>query len=1359
AMISQPLDQWPEEVELPGGRAQWIAAIAAVENSPDKRVFELLDSMADVLKADGKPIPLTSGYRGRSIDVDVLEACLDLGLEVPLPESFELDFDGWLRREVDHPRRNSQLTHLASEPRLMSALHHRIPMLAAFSGDGATKRPSYYRDVPPRRSFDEAAAGHPVLRDVWWQYLDKQIKAFEVGGLKDVEEASNQLLECIRPRVVAEFPQVAERLQKVDFAAILQRTFNAGVIDEYGWPALDEAADEKPLPKSSRRYNPEVFPSFPRLAYIQDAQVHVIDPQKRCPPRELKLSATQQLILTVPLGDDVMVMYRDSASDWNTFTHWLSEPAKATKQDDGYYYGRTSIQIAALAENEFFCGARSVHPGDAQWPRATQPWFHDGDRFWRLREDAVHWGFDHDSSKAQPALAEIDPRTGKQVRDSVPAFFEENLPSGSAVAYQFSYLMPCPEQQGESPVGSKHGLIGWRVVRRRDWTFECQGIDGRNCVVTPEQQSTRGDYVPEAMIDKPGTKSHWILHHGGKLVDADTGIGFGAYGVNDKYAFGQPTLLPHIFFNLMRPRCLESSKVLRKLTLKQATELLAAGLRNHEAFKKKEDPAHPDPDRTAAITAAQQALPKAPPRLIAGVARLARAAAEESVSLRSLLNRVLPDAQAQKAAIPTFDAEKADAGFATLIQQKEWPTQSHYRGQETHSFSANLMAVGKFLSGSESLELPPCSTYWFDLLDDLPSLAWRCFWWLGTNESLGNSVPERLNGPWLDALNCLADSGLLRFNEKMHLYRAVVDDDQTPKPGSLAARADRSPIAFLEGDNRYVACVRHGYPDSVLSVVGYAANAKAKPPKGMAVDTTTVLEPGWNRNSLLSFIKAVRAVRTLPLPSPEQLAAAAAMLGVHPISPALVWMGNLRTVRNGQEKLTQELRDHYGWKVKDIQTAIAELDAMELPPWVGSIGVRNNPGGAVLDGADRAFSQMLAKWAEARKKTISLPAEVLKKLDTGRRSPTNAANQICDLIADPQASELLQRRTVTLTATGQASVYHQIEVKYDPATKIFLVEAFCDLPRALAVIHYELPVGAEARVAVADVIQEVRDFLDDPSTMFPFGARFTGPIGSEPNVDETIARLGATITKLELAADGLYRGDSGLVVVATAPPAICMLFRSARLKSEKDLATLSAAVNATFDFSGPGDHHIRAALSVLVMRSEAMTRLANESRDSTLPEGSWEQDPRLSVADIVNACAKKLKVSTEAAALYLQVLALHDPTAVNVKRWNGWSTKEYAAAAKELVDAEHLVEAKRERAGRDIFLPGGWEPLKQPNLPIESWKLPLFGHANADRLRGGGADRILLLDSIAAHFQAAWSRAEQGDVPRYDEALTKKKRK
>jgi hypothetical protein len=180
---------------------------------------------------------------------------------------------------------------------------------------------------------------------------------------------------------------------------------------------------------------------------------------------------------------------------------------------------------------------------------------------------------------------------------------------------------------------------------------------------------------------------------------------------------------------------------------------------------------------------------------------------------------------------------------------------------------------------------------------------------------------------------------------------------------------------------------------------------------------------------------------------------------------------------------------------------------------------------------------------------------------------------------------------------------------------------------------------------------------------------------------------------------------------------------------------------------------------VISMRSDGMTGLMESNRKPKTEDGLWEQYPLHSVPALVTECSKQLKVDEMAAALYLQILALSDPTSANLKLWNGWSTKQIQSFSATLLEKELLVEAKRERAGREIFLPGGWEPLKTPNLPIETWKLPMFGYENIEPLRGGMAEFIVYEGPIACLFENAWNRWKAGDVPAYAETPTKSNKK
>ncbi|MEV0373974.1 hypothetical protein AB0I10_29915 [Streptomyces sp. NPDC050636] len=111
----------------------------------------------------------------------------------------------------------------------------------------------------------------------------------------------------------------------------------------------------------------------------------------------------------------------------------------------------------------------------------------------------------------------------------------------------------------------------------------------------------------------------------------------------------------------------------------------------------------------------------------------------------------------------------------------------------------------------------------------------------------------------------------------------------------------------------------------------------------------------------------------------------------------------------------------------------------------------------------------------------------------------------------------------------------------------------------------------------------------------------------------------------------------------------------------------------------------------------------------------WEQHPAHSVPHLVDECAKIYGLGEDAAALYLMLLALPDPTDRNVKEWTGWKPARFKAAETEL-GASHLVlRAIRPRAGRALFLPGAWHERKPPRLPIEASKLGLVPLARERR--------------------------------------------
>jgi len=137
----------------------------------------------------------------------------------------------------------------------------------------------------------------------------------------------------------------------------------------------------------------------------------------------------------------------------------------------------------------------------------------------------------------------------------------------------------------------------------------------------------------------------------------------------------------------------------------------------------------------------------------------------------------------------------------------------------------------------------------------------------------------------------------------------------------------------------------------------------------------------------------------------------------------------------------------------------------------------------------------------------------------------------------------------------------------------------------------------------------------------------------------------------------------------------------------------------------------------------------------------WAQDPLVSTPELVPLVATRLELEPAAARLYLQLLALPDPTDKNVARWNGWTRKQLQPATDALLAAGLVVADKRRKAGRAVFLPGPW---LDATTPIEEWKVPLLS------LFEDGEGRLGLTVpayGVSDLFRQAWARVDSGDGP------------
>ncbi|WP_330183183.1 hypothetical protein OHB26_05735 [Nocardia sp. NBC_01503] len=150
---------------------------------------------------------------------------------------------------------------------------------------------------------------------------------------------------------------------------------------------------------------------------------------------------------------------------------------------------------------------------------------------------------------------------------------------------------------------------------------------------------------------------------------------------------------------------------------------------------------------------------------------------------------------------------------------------------------------------------------------------------------------------------------------------------------------------------------------------------------------------------------------------------------------------------------------------------------------------------------------------------------------------------------------------------------------------------------------------------------------------------------------------------------------------------------------------------------------------------EDADQMIARSAPDALPAGGYEADPTLSAPQLVSTVSKSFDIDSDAAALYLQILALPAPTDRNVRTWNRWKPARHRQAVAVLLAAGLVVEDTGRRAGRTVFLPGAW--TAKPGF--ETWKHPLYLPVHKPNL--AAPTHPIPWVAMPALFDQAWRRA------------------
>lgn len=1224
---------------------RWLTRLLLRERRHRRRCARLtatVERLAPRLRAEGEPVRLSTPAAHRC-DLDVLDACRAGGVPVAV-EAQHINVSWWAHD--GNPGRRD-LVAIAGDPALR-------PALAAAALDALdTLHRRHGGTGPLPTDVVTGVLGVPGLRDVLAETLAERVErvaaAGTVSGLADLRD---QLGGLASPAGVALAPAALAGIARVDVAAVLVRTLRAGLLVEFGWPAYEAA--------EAGKLRARFGDAWPQLVVHDNQVAHVIEPDGsstehlfRYPPADSPHARTSYAQTGCRLvGDQLLVHWHAGRAQAG---YWSADPDTVFELSQGTghaFLGRRRFPLP-LPDGAVTTGSRPWYAGDTRPPAGSCPVATDGRTYWRCEFSGGEWRW-----------REYDPATGATGRHSLPAFFAAPLPDGATLVPDGGELRPAPAAYADSPLGSRDGLIGWRLATLPDGTQLGEGIDGRAVTwrpanaTAPTHHAERlvgalrmpgGDLLPVTAQPHGTDEARWTVWTADGRQPLERG--------------GPSRYLPPLgWWHALRIRDEPGSARLRRSTDADAARLLAV-----------EDTLT---GTTALTEAAAARVAAVLPEVTAPALRSALAdLVVRAVRLRRRLGELAALLATGPAAPATPPDEVADDelrdAWAGLLDAEVYRYHYGSAGRRTEILP-QVRGVADILRGGPADGVPASSPDWLDALGGPGALALRA-----ASPVTGAAERSALNA----LLAALADPVLAEGSVRTLLVRQ-----------SEAPPRDRVEVQ-RDGDQVTVLFAEHGWIWNLGRSGGYRRRAvqlrpdgRFTPPPGVTVEAEAVPAGRRDAERIREFCRLLAAHGPAPW-RPEQVDRLVTRTGMTRPEAVLLlaalpgfaaWQANF---------LTAEQRGVLGVTMAQAKVGRAALQPLTPAERIALLDAALPADPALLWRTGPDVDALADRWLASRGARVGVPEQLLT--EAARFVPGRQVAELLQAIAEPRPGSWL-----TTDGLSEAQDWGAVRTTATEGTA-FSGEWLHTATTALLWLAYRLPWGDPLRAALPRAVALLRDRLRNPKLL-----------------------VGAAWFR-----DGRPPLDGSALVAghATGNHVLHHLV-PARLAGPDD-PVLGFVDEATAD-----------ALR-LVLSPRLDTAVAT-------PDGATgeHRDPRVAVPDLVDAVAGQTGLSRDHAAYYLQLLALPDPTDGNVRSWNGWRPAALKQAQTALVDAGLVVAAKRERAGRGVFLPGGWHPARHPDLPVETWKRPLYP---------SGTGRPVVDRPLPELFRHAWQRVTAGDPPRY----------
>ncbi|WP_416972724.1 DNA-binding protein [Streptomyces sp. 4F14] len=1290
-------------------------------------LYRLVEDAADRLRAE-----LAESGRELEVvrDVDLLDLLLALEVPVaPYPENWWLPLGQWAAFE---DRRD--LLALAADGRFGEAFRR--------SADGFGGGPDDLRTV-------EALAAVPGGRLLLADWLRAAVRRLAAAGLPALPEATAPLTWL--PAEVLRLAEAEIRaVTGADLAPLLARTLRAGLLDELGWPAWDEAVRAVGDADFLR-----FFDAWPQLVVAGPAEARVIGAEGTVLVHALRLPA--EAGFHGPPGFhyvDGELLVHWATWEGGTAGYWHRSPDRIIALEGGrgapagldWYREEIGAATLPLPGGGRATGFGVLRRGGTALPPGGFL-LGDGTSYWT-------WGGD--------AWLAYDPVRAVVGGESVPAFLD--VPE-----VEYGTLLPLPQAEPGAAVVPVGGLVGWRVVRLPDGSRRGEDLAGRRVTVPGEAG------LPCAAVLFPGAgqpvaasrETGWALH----LVDGD-GVVLATARVDGPpgaFARGTPVLPPPSYWHCLRPRDVPGSLALRQVDEDTARGLLRAA-----------DPAG----------AVRELLPQVTDgAVVAGIAGVVGYAAGQQAVLDAVTLRLDEVLGEEEAAGPSdgmlcealegltdcdgghrHDGHGSDGRLGGGIEEggreagergaaehgadehrdgqhgtaehgadehrhRQHGTAEHEAGEHRHGQHSagrrqesgpgtqargqgprqgdalrRLRTIGRALRTAprtpaarlhlDGLPLPPA-----DDRDPLPyttatpATAFRAA--APTTPSEHRRSLEALLTE-VDALGLASGGAWRRVHLRLDAGELFGSDGEW-REGAWAGALPLDGGRVLALTSVTQRCPVAAPPACLFTGLLHDPSGRFEVPAPYAVEG---LHPvGEEREERdVGWLGAFLGELAVRGPAPWFPAAAeefARLTGVTGATARLVVAGLPEVGR-------ASVRTALGIRAKDTATVAYELGA--LP-----VGTRQAVVAALLpgvparlwtDGPDASAAARV--WNARVGRRTPVPEELLGEVLRAVRPAFWDAGQALRAFLDPDAEPRLSRDLEW--EVGGSRV-----LPVGPDAGGFTAGTLVGTVALAAWLAHRLPVGDPVRAALPAVLDKVRERLAHPGLLLDLGRGVHLPgFGTPSEVGAGFERYG------------------GVVI-----PTFDALPTPALSVAHLDGGGEDPYVSALRDVAGP----FPVEVALRVARDPGFAALLD-------PPGAgvrWPQHPAHCVPDLVAEAARVHDLGEDAAALYLMLLAMPDPTDRDTARWTAWPAPRLRAARAQLAAAGPVVQDTRRRAGRTLFLPGDWLDPGLPHRPLERWKAPLYGGLLDGRTPPLGV--LVPLEPAAGLYRRAWQRIRHGDTP------------